>query len=213
MKIKLELEKQEKIILIIYLIIFILIGINIRHSPNETLFDKAVYEILNPIMENKILHNFSKAMAFIGSVKFILPLMLILIPIKIRKKENLNAFKLLSASLLAFILNEILKHIHQRQRPSGMLVDQWGLSFPSGHSMISMCMYLTIAELFFEGKKRTIAKIIALIFSFLMAISRVILYVHYPTDVLAGLILGYILYVAIKRLQIYKKNQNDLEEN
>lgn len=71
-------------------------------------------------------------------------------------------------------------------------------SFPSGHSFgsfaASMALYLGLANI--RPNKR-IWGIVALLGSCIVAFSRVYLFVHYPSDVLTGLVLGIIVgYIA-----------------
>ena len=58
-----------------------------------------------------------------------------------------------------------------------------GFSFPSGHAVKSMVVYLAIAML---GTQRIFLRAVAFAFAAAVGISRVYLGVHYPTDVLAG---------------------------
>ena len=60
-------------------------------------------------------------------------------------------------------------------------------SFPSGHTTSA---FACMTPLFF-CKKKSVA-ISAFVFAFLMGISRIYLAVHYPTDVIAGVIVGFI---------------------
>ena len=67
-------------------------------------------------------------------------------------------------------------------------------SFPSGHSMLSAVVYLTLGSLLAASINRRSLKFdvlaIAVLLSLIVGISRVYLGVHYPTDVLAGWIAG-----------------------
>ena len=77
-----------------------------------------------------------------------------------------------------------------------------GYSFPSGHSTNSACVYGFFALVF----KHRAFKILAVVLPFLVGLSRVMLGVHYPTDVLVGWLMGYgisfamvFLYKRVKR--------------
>ena len=76
-------------------------------------------------------------------------------------------------------------------------------SFPSGHTAAS---FATVAALWFAGEKRL--GIPALILAIFIAVSRMYFYVHYPTDVLGGVLLGIACgYVANKTMELWKKKQ------
>lgn len=107
-----------------------------------------------------------------------------------------------SAALLLFstsggiVLNNILKLLFMRERPRAF---EWAAhasssSFPSGHAMSAAIVYATVGYLAARLQKRRWARWLTLGFAMLLiiliAVSRVYLGVHYPTDVLAGLVLG-----------------------
>lgn len=95
-------------------------------------------------------------------------------------------------------LNFALKEWYDRPRPEVVppLTVVSGLSFPSGHAQISTIVFLTVASvmgrLATTPARRVYILGIALVLSILVGISRVALGVHYPTDVLAGWIVGVI---------------------
>lgn len=94
-------------------------------------------------------------------------------------------------------VNKVLKNTIGRERPDAEhLVEVNSLSFPSGHAMISMILYFMIAYLvisFLQKRgNRWLTGILAGIMILLMGISRIVLGVHYPTDVLAGYTFGFI---------------------
>jgi membrane-associated phospholipid phosphatase len=94
-------------------------------------------------------------------------------------------------------VNKLLKKTIGRERPDAEhLVEVNSLSFPSGHAMISMILYFMIAYLVIsflqKRSKRWLAGILAGVMILLMGISRIVLGVHYPTDVAAGYTFGFI---------------------
>ena len=98
-----------------------------------------------------------------------------------------------SAALLIdfVIVNLILKPWVGRERPCDLTVPEDMLlacltdhSFPSGHTAAA---FAASVALFACHRK---AGTIALFLAFLMGFSRLYLFVHYPTDVLAGALLG-----------------------
>ena len=94
------------------------------------------------------------------------------------------------------ILNNFLKSTFERPRPDFIepLASVSSASFPSGHATFSAITYLTLAALLARTtpqlRLRLYAIAIALLLTILVGITRVLLGVHYPTDVLAGWCVG-----------------------
>ncbi len=94
------------------------------------------------------------------------------------------------------VLETCLKAFVGRPRPTIVphLIEVHAQSFPSGHSMMSAAVYLSLAALLARRdpslRVRTYILSVALALVFLIGISRIYLGVHYPTDVLGGWLLG-----------------------
>ena len=102
------------------------------------------------------------------------------------------AIFILVASGSGLVVSMLLKYIIDRPRPDlvphGNLI--YTTSFPSGHSMLSAVVYLTLAALvtrLIERKRlKGYALGVAMVLTLLVGVSRVYLGVHWPSDVLAG---------------------------
>ncbi|MEP6919100.1 MAG: phosphatase PAP2 family protein [Acidobacteriota bacterium] len=100
------------------------------------------------------------------------------------------------ASSGGLFINAALKHYFQRPRPDivSHLREVMTTSFPSGHALTSAVVYLTLGALTMRIAKRRITKFycmgIAMLTTALVGASRVFLGVHYPTDVVAGWMIG-----------------------
>ena len=92
-------------------------------------------------------------------------------------------------------LNQILKHILQRPRPTEFrIIEETGYSFPSGHSMVSMAFYGYLVYLIYKYVKNKYIKWISItLLSILICsigVSRIYLGVHYTSDVLSGFLIS-----------------------
>ena len=109
-----------------------------------------------------------------------------------------TAFVILVTAASAEILDEVLKRVFMRPRPTVVphLRDVVSTSFPSGHAMDSAIIYLTLGAMLMRIAERRLTKIyclsVAVALTLLVGVSRVYLGVHYPTDVIGGWIFGFV---------------------
>jgi len=93
------------------------------------------------------------------------------------------------------VLNFFLKNLFERTRPDlFQVVAEAGYSFPSGHAMVSLCLYgmltFLIARHVQSWRWRLVVIGLAMALVVAIGVSRVYLGVHYPTDVVAGYFAG-----------------------
>lgn len=121
-----------------------------------------------------------------------------------------------------FLLSLVLKHLFTRARPEVVphLMPEVSSSFPSGHSMSSAVVYITLGALLARTATSWPQKIYligaALLLTGLIGVSRVAMGVHYPSDVLAGWLAGtgwaLLCWAVAYWLQLHKKYPRNLEE-
>jgi undecaprenyl-diphosphatase len=111
-------------------------------------------------------------------------------------KHKHSAILLFVSTFGGVILNNLLKLGFSRPRPD---IIAWGAkatfySFPSGHAMSATVVYTTVAYLAARLQRTHAARaaiaVLAALIILVICISRVYLGVHYPSDVIAGVIIG-----------------------
>jgi undecaprenyl-diphosphatase len=120
-----------------------------------------------------------------------------------------NGLFVFAASAGGWVLNYALKAGFSRARPDVVphLREVMSSSFPSGHALTSAAVYLTLGALLMRIAKGRLARYyciaIAMLVTFLVGCSRVLLGVHYPTDVIGGWLIGLswaVLCLTVERL-------------
>jgi undecaprenyl-diphosphatase len=133
---------------------------------------------------------------FIGNGSIEVPLALLATYAMWRLGRPLCAKRYVFAALSAEVLYAILKPSFQRDRPRIIerLADAGWYSYPSGHAMLAPVIYgfglILLAKSVRSGSARSMLLALALTIPPLIAISRVYLGVHYPSDVVGALFLG-----------------------
>ena len=134
----------------------------------------------------------------------------------VRRQYRAMWFTLL-ATVSGAILSTILKASFQRERPSIVphLTETMSSSFPSGHSMLSAMVYLTLGTLLMRLTRNRAAKayilVIAIVLAVMVGLTRIYLGVHYPTDVMAGWVAGLTWAVLCWLTELYLQRQGAVE--
>lgn len=102
----------------------------------------------------------------------------------------------------ASLLSTLLKHVFQRTRPhlwthvSGHAT----YSFPSGHATLSMALALALLIIFYNTRHHIAIVVASAGFVILVALCRLYLGAHYPTDILASWLLSTAWVIGIARI-------------
>ena len=152
-----------------------------------------------------------KFVTFFGSVKFFVPASLLVPLLLHRRGYGRYAVELLLSMGGGLALNELLKFYFHRDRPSTALFYQYGLSFPSGHAMMSMAYYGCLAWLLTQRRPRWGLAAALIGFALLIGATRVYFHVHYPTDVVAGFCGGAAWLVLLRTgLRLFWKEKREI---
>lgn len=135
----------------------------------------------------------ARGVTFVGTGWVAIPAALIAVALLWRQRGKRAALAALAVIVAGRLLVEAQKYAIGRLRPEGEvhLVAVSTPSFPSGHAANSMILCLIVALFFFgDTPWRRTALAVALLLSFLIGLSRSMLGVHWPTDVIGGWAFG-----------------------
>ncbi len=161
----------------------------------ERWVDDAIFSFFSSFSGNGFIETM-KFFTFFGSSQFLLPAYIILITYFIIKKMFRYSIHIAMISISSTALMLVIKEITHRQRPdSPVIIGITTFSFPSGHTLSSFIFCSILIYIIWRGNLKPLFRWIysILLFSFAVTIgiSRIVLKVHYPTDVIAALCLGF----------------------
>jgi undecaprenyl-diphosphatase len=190
----------KPILFAVCLIIFVFIA-RLVLADKISGFDNKVYNLIIK-MKCEPVTMFFKLITKCCSIWFVALLTAL---IMIFGKDKKKAYYIALNLLLCFLLNQLMKGIFARERPTGInMLNLSSYSFPSGHSMLSVAFYGFIGYLFLHSRRdkkiRIVVILTTMVLAFLIGVSRIYLGVHYASDVLAGFVLSLaylILFVSI----------------
>ena len=196
---KKRINKNKKIIIgTICLLVFLLIVRDI-YKYEITAYDNFAYKTIVENTRSESMTIIMKIITTLGSGVVLIMLSLLSF---FMFKDKKNIIYICTNLYFIYFLNNLIKLIVQRPRPSGYnIIEENSYSFPSGHSMISTAFYGLIIYLIYKNVKDTKKKYILISLLFLLiiliGISRIYLGVHYLSDVAGG------FFIAIAYLMVY----------
>jgi len=180
-----------------------------KHKP----VDMAIFERIKPTV-NTITNKIMLFITFLGKHQFLIPAnLLVIFYFLFIKRQTWFSIRVIAISISSLLLMLLLKQLFQRKRPlSPLLKAAKGLSFPSGHAIMSVTFYGSLIYILQHNisvewlKALSTGLLIGLILW--IGYSRVYLRVHYASDVAAGFIIG-LLWLLIS-LAVLKGIENNL---
>ncbi len=165
-------------------------------------FEDSFLLFLQENVRNGFFTPIMKGVSFIGDNKGLVWILLALILVIIKRTRWVGIGVGGALALSGIFTNLIIKNLVQRERPFAMIpgLDPVGeiptdTSFPSGHASAGMAaavaFFITLPWIMDRTKAHIVGTFIIII-SLCICFSRLYLGVHYPTDVLVGLLLGII---------------------
>ncbi|GAB3540634.1 phosphatidylglycerophosphatase PgpB [Pontibacter brevis] len=135
------------------------------------------------------------AISFFASAEYLMVVPpLVVLVFSFFKGMRWFALKVLLIAMSSSILNQVMKRLFERPRPEVALLEQSGLSFPSGHAMIGGAFYGVLIYVVWRTVHhrfwRWLLTLFLTLLILLIGYSRIYLKVHYATDVLAGYAMG-----------------------
>lgn len=145
-------------------------------------------------------HEFFEMVTWSGSSRYLIPAIALCCISLWLKTHRQEAVLLAGSGLAAMLTTFLLKLAVARDRPAlWETAYYWGASFPSGHTLgtaaCAIAGLLCVRRLWPKGSQ--LAAITAVSWIFLVGLSRLVLGVHWPTDVLAAACIGMTLAFSI----------------
>ncbi len=154
--------------------------------------DYRIVHFINMRLRNPFFDYLNIAMTYLGSDVFALGLILALV---LLPQEKFRPFAIQSALtlLVSTIVVQLLKRLIRRKRPfvhsknlRSIRIGVDPFSFPSGHTTAAFGLATSISLL----THSPLIRLVFLVLAFGVGFSRVYLAVHYPSDVIAGALIG-----------------------
>ena len=174
---------------------FVFLLMNIIANSCITMWDLSMYNLMGYITSGFLVEIFSIITHFADTI-IILSLGFVIFAYIYRVKDRTDALFFGFSMILGVILSESLKLIVHKARPVGGYILASGYAFPSGHSLYSMIISLSLFIIYDEHLKsknklhRSFVYFLLILFPLLIGFSRIYLNVHWISDVIAGWSLG-----------------------
>lgn len=181
---------------------FVILGYAVKFYP-ETLagFDEGIQSAFRGSLP-ALSTFFWTHITLLGNVGVTILLTLALASFFYWKKWKAEAYFLILNFALMGFLSTALKYVYQRPRPTiNWLISTVGYSYPSWHTastlLIAGFLVVILQQRMKKGKLRLLCQASMLLVAVLVALSRIYVGVHFPTDILGGWLLALTVLFAV----------------
>lgn len=185
----------------------------------EEAIDYYIFNFFSSHIIHSSLTGFMKGVTYFASATFLQAAYAAIFLMYLFKKDFKRALEIAAIGIGGFLINYFMKVTFHRPRPAHPLIEPLqNFSFPSGHATSSFIFYGLLSYLIWKTSMPIIYKYlvstILVLFALLIGFSRVYLRVHYPSDVAAGLCIGFAwLTLSIWLMErLKKKTDKELQE-
>ena len=193
-----EISFQTAFAIALFIVSVIVFAFVARETiyEHEEVFDNTVITFV-AAHRSPALISFMQIITFLGSITFLAPAYGIIAIYLFRQKQRFTAIYIIIIAVASTLTMFWLKIFFHRQRPNLPIIQGiTNFSFPSGHSLssfifCSVMMYLLAKSKLSKPWKWFLIPVLLLVV-LLTGISRIVLNVHYATDVIGGFSLGMI---------------------
>lgn len=176
---------------------------------NDQKLDNWGWQLVQPL-RTPFMTGFMRTVTWMGSWYFLLPAyMLLMLWFKFYRKRARVSMEILAIGITSTVIMFTIKEIFKRQRPLDPLLHAVpGFSFPSGHSFSSFTFFGLLIYIIADARElslpmKWLGSILCLLMASIIAISRVYLKVHYPSDIIAGFFLC-VIWLGISFIVLHK---------
>jgi membrane-associated phospholipid phosphatase len=164
--------------------------------------DQAAHEAAVSVQTTELVR-LSRTASWIGDLPVVSTVALVVVAIAYRRSRRWDLGWLTLAVIGgALAITATVKGLTDRMRPDGALTDTFSSAFPSGHAVRAAAVYALVTWLVLRWtsphRRVMRAGVVAAAVTMTLAIgaSRLVLGVHWPTDVVGGYVLG-VLWLAV----------------
>jgi undecaprenyl-diphosphatase len=178
------------------LIVGVLTLLVVIHWAPLLRLDRRTVKAVHPwVADHDFVRKVTHGVSHLGDPLVVTAISVAIAVVLLLRRRVTDAVLVLVIRLSAVLLSGGLKALVDRPRPADVpaLTHVVTASFPSGHALGSAALWATVAWLLSTSRAAGVARVLALVVPTLVAASRVLLGVHFPSDVVAGLLLGWLV--------------------